>query len=180
MRFAIFIIALFVLAGCATAYPPAPAKLQNAQSELIQPGDQLRVVIFGEDTLTNVYPVDSQGFIALPLTGTIKVSHMTVADAATAIMQKLQTGYLRDPHVAVSFDKQRDIYVLGEVQRPGNYPYTPGLTVLQAIAKASGYTYRAAKQNIVLQHADSSQPYQANDMTPLQPGDSIMVQERFF
>lgn len=181
-RFAILLIAALVTA-CAS-YPPLPVDTKHVQLvNTIHSGDEIRVAIMGEPTLSDVYKVNAGGDITLPLGGDIPVAGLTLNQAGRAISQRLENGYLKHAQIGTSFVKQRDVYVLGEVQRPGNYPYSPDLTVVKAIAQAGGYTYRAAKDNMLLRRQGNtqvSQKYSANEDSLLHPGDSIVVGERFF
>lgn len=183
MRSLFLMLVCLLLIGC-VSYPPVPqTSKQSHIIETIHSGDELRLMILDEDDLSGVYKVDALGAITLPLVGPVNVSGLTLEQSATAISHKLKKGFLKNAQIAVSFQKQRDIYVLGEVQRPGNYPYTPDLTIVNAIAQAGGYTYRASKRAMLLRRQDKNgvtHKYNANEDSLLQPGDSITVQERFF
>ena len=184
----ILFILIELLSGCATRYPLAPSTLPSStiHTDILLPGDQIRLVVFGEDNLSGPYILDNKGVITLPLVGSVILAGDTMQQAADRIKQALQQGYLRNPHVAISFEHPHDVYILGEVQKPGNYAYAPNLTVVQAVAKAGGYTYRADHDDILLRRtvpglrSTVTSKLQANEDTPLLPGDSITVQERFF
>lgn len=176
-------LCLVLLTGCAS-YPPAPVDKNHVQLvNTIHSGDEIRVVVLDEPGLSDIYKVDAAGDINLPLGGPIRIAGLTLGQAGRTISHQLEAGYLKQAQIATSFVRQRDIYVLGEVQRPGNYPYSPDLTVVKAIAQAGGYTYRAAKSNMLLRRQNAgqtAQKYSANEDTLLHPGDSITVGERFF
>ncbi len=178
------LIATHCLFACTTVYPVAP-QVVAVQTDVLQPGDLIHVIVYGEESLSGHYTLDHHGAVTLPLVGRTIVSGKTVDQAATLIAKQLQQDYLHDPHVAVALDRQRDVYVLGEVQKPGNYTYEPNLTVLQAIAKAGGYSYRASHKAMILGRTNGTisntvTRYQATEDTLLLPGDSITVQERYF
>ena len=107
-------------------------------------GDKLRIVVFGQDALSNNYTVDAQGAVSLPLVGAIEARGLTTAQLGSAIAGRLKSGYVRDPSVAVEIDTYRPFFVLGEVTFPGQYPYVPNMTVENAIAIAGGFTPRAS------------------------------------
>ena len=109
-------------------------------------GDKLRIVVFGQDALSNNYTVDAQGAVSLPLVGAVEARGLTTAQLGGAIAGRLKSGYVRDPSVAVEIETYRPFFVLGEVTFPGQYPYVPNMTVENAIAIAGGFTPRASKR----------------------------------
>jgi len=145
-------------------------------------GDKLRIVVFGQDTLSNNYTVDAQGAVSLPLVGAVEARGLTTSQLGGAIAARLRSGFVRDPSVAVEIETYRPFFVLGEVTFPGQYPYVPNMTVETAVAIAGGYTPRAFKRRIALSH-------QVNGLTerrvvspnyPLRPGDTVHIAERWF
>ena len=109
-------------------------------------GDQVRIIIFGEDNLTGEFRVNDSGNIALPLVGSVHAAGLTSGGLETAVGAALRRANLvRNPSVAVEVIAYRPIYVLGEVNKPGQYPYQPGMTVVTAVAVAGGFTYRAVE-----------------------------------
>lgn len=150
---------------------------------LLEPGNRIRVIVFNEQTLSGDFTLDHAGSIAFPLVGNIRAGGVTAKAVATRIEEALaKGGFLRAPQVSVEVQTFRPFYVLGEVRQPGEFPYTTGVTVLGAIARAGGYDYRARKDGIVLvREIDGDQrEYLANERTPLQPGDVVKVLERRF
>jgi polysaccharide export outer membrane protein len=145
-------------------------------------GDRLRVVVFGQDALSNNYTVDAAGQVTLPLIGVVGARGKTTAQLSGAIAARLRQSYLRDPSVAVEVETYRPFFVLGEVTYPGQYPYVPNMTVETAVAIAGGFTPRASKSRVTVTRKIEGQttrtklPLQA----PLRPGDSITVSERWF
>ncbi len=145
-------------------------------------GDKLRIVVFGQDQLSNSYIVDAEGQIALPLIGTVTARGLTTAQLAGAITGRLKQSYIREPSVAVEIETYRPFFVLGEVTFPGQYPYVPNMTVENAIAIAGGFTPRAAKDKVTVSRRIQGAPmrFALPLRAPLRPGDSIEVAERWF
>lgn len=145
-------------------------------------GDKLRVIVFGQDNLSNIYAVDGGGRIAMPLIGVVQVGGQTTAQAARLIESKLAAGYVREPHVTVEVDAYRPFYILGEVTTSGQYPYVNGMTVETAVAIAAGFGPRAARDYAVLTREGHGGLI--NGIVPMsypvRPGDTIVVKERFF
>jgi len=153
-----------------------------SQSYTLDAGDRLRVVVFGQDGLTNSYAVDASGHIAMPLIGTVMAKGLTTDQLAASIAAKLRDGFVREPHVAVEVEAYRPFFILGEVTQPGQYPYVANMTAETAVAIAGGFTPRASRQSVVLTRNYNGQPTRmAVPLTyPLRPGDTVSVQERWF
>ena len=145
-------------------------------------GDKLRIVVFGQDTLSNNYTVDAQGAVSLPLVGAVEARGLTTSQLGSAIAGRLRSGYVRDPSVAVEIETYRPFFVLGEVTFPGQYPYVPNMTVENAIAIAGGFTPRASKDKVTVTRKVQGAPsrYMLPLRSPLRPGDTIEVSERWF
>ena len=116
------------------------------------------------------------------LIGEVRAQGQTIPEFQRAIETELQKGYLKDPRVSVEVLNYRPFYILGEVENPGEYPYTPGLTVMNAIASAGDFTYRADKRKILIKSVDSAieREVELTLSTPVRPGDTIRIRERFF
>lgn len=145
-------------------------------------GDKLRIIVFGEDSLSGEFSVPGGGTIAFPLVGDVQASGLTVNQLQAEIEGKLRDGYLKEPHVSIEVLNYRPFYILGEVTKPGEYPYTNGLTVLNAVATANGFTYRADTRHVFIRRANDpvEHEYPLTSMTPVAPGDTIRIKERFF
>jgi polysaccharide biosynthesis/export protein len=145
-------------------------------------GDRLRVVVFGQDGLTNSYSVDASGYIDMPLIGAVAARGLTTDQLASRIGEKLRDGYVREPHVAVEIESYRPFFILGEVTAPGQYPYVANMTAETAVAIAGGFTARASRKSVVLNRNYYGRAMRiAVPLTfPLRPGDTINVQERWF
>ena len=178
-----------LLGGCETTAPFAPADeikansvgVQGASPKL-QAGDKVKVTVFGEDRLTGEYEIDPGGFISLPLAGTVKASGLTKVELERELVKKFRGPYLRDPKVTADVSTFRPIYVLGEVQKPGEYAFKSGLNVVSALAVAGGNTYRANNNYVLIQRAGESgfKQYPLSPSILVAPGDLIRVPQRYF
>jgi len=145
-------------------------------------GDRLRIVVYGQDGLTNSYAVDASGQITMPLIGAVRARGLTPAELARAISAKLRNGFIREPFVAAEVEAYRPFFILGEVAAPGQYPYVPNMTVEAAVAIAGGFSPRAQRGNVQLSRNTPAGPIRETVplATPLSPGDTITVRERWF
>jgi polysaccharide export outer membrane protein len=148
----------------------------------LQPGEKIKVTVFGEDRLSGEYEIDPAGNVSLPLAGTIKAAGLSQREFELALTKKFQGEYLRDPKVTVEVSNFRPFYILGEVAKPGEYPFKGGLNVLSAIALAGGSSYRASRSSVMIQHAGESgfREYPLSPTIPILPGDLVRVPERYF
>jgi polysaccharide export outer membrane protein len=139
-------------------------------------------VVYGQEGLTNTYAIDAGGAITLPLIGSVAARGRTPAGLAAEISAKLRNGYIREPSVAVEIESYRPFFILGEVQAPGQYPYVPNMSVESAVAIAGGFSPRARRDSVTLTHTDASGPMRVVVPlgTPLSPGDTVQVGERWF
>lgn len=176
-RFLLFIFGL-------TCFLAQSINLNAAESDAYKlgPGDKVRVTVFNEKDLSGDFDVSDQGFVALPLIGQVKVAGRTISEVEAIVTQKYGKDYLVDPHVTVEVLNYRPFFILGEVQKPGSYPYVSGMTVINAVALAGGYTPRANKDRIVIKHGNdpNATEQRAQEDSPVLPGDIIRVPERFF
>lgn len=181
----LLLVAMIVAAmsGCAT-YRPVPKVFHEAtiQPYRLDSGDRLRITVFEQQSLSNTYTVDQAGYVAFPLVGQVAARGATVSQLEGVIAQKLKQGYLRDPDVTIEIDRYRSIFVMGEVGQPGQYSYVPGMTVLNAIAIAGGFSTRANQRDV-----DVTRKINGNILTgrvpitdPILAGDTIYVRERLF
>lgn len=180
-----------MIGGASQAQTPTPGGAIQAtpavapvdQGYQLGAGDKVRIIVFGEDTLTGEYLVPGgAGKIAFPLVGDITAGGLTVGQLETEIENALKDGFLKEPRVSIEVLEYRPFFILGEVMKPGEYPYTNGLTVLNAVATANGFTYRADTHKVYIRRANSTaeQQYQLSTSTPVEPGDTIRIGERFF
>jgi polysaccharide export outer membrane protein len=146
------------------------------------PGDQLRISVFGEEELSGQFVVSSQGTISYPLIGETAAAGLSISEFTQSLVDTLRNGYVRQPSVSVEVTNYRPFYILGEVSNPGTYPYSAGLTVMNAVATAGGFTYRADDGPLYIKHAreEDERAYRLNSTTPVQPGDTVRIPERRF
>lgn len=145
-------------------------------------GDKLRIIVFGQDGISNTYSVDASGNVTLPLIGSVPARGTTTQQLAIAITERLKRGYVREPHVSVEVEQSRPFFILGEVTLPGQYPYIANMTVETAIAVAGGFGPRASKSKVQLTRNVPGQQMRAEVPLnfPLRPGDTLVVKERWF
>jgi polysaccharide export outer membrane protein len=169
-----------VLAATPVAYAAAPAPYDAAYR--LDAGDKMRVVVFGQDGLTNTYAIDAGGSITMPLIGAVPARGRTPAGLAAEITGGLRRGYIRDPSVAVEIEAYRPFFILGEVAASGQYPYVPNMSVESAVAIAGGFSPRALRDRVTLTHADDSGVMRIVVPlgTALSPGDTVLVGEGWF
>lgn len=204
-------LVLLTLSGCHTRHaegppsaavaeaPPAPAApaapvyaepqgpapdtgVVAAPPYYLDSGDQVRVVVFGQENLSSTYAIDGAGYLSIPLIGAVPARGATTFDLEKRIASQLRKKYVRDPKVTAEIAAYRPFFILGEVRRAGQYPYVNGMTVQTAVALAGGYTERARESEVRLtrrfgEHAETETV--AADFV-VQPGDTIYVRERFF
>lgn len=184
--FAIIGLGFSAIASCSTGAASADPQAQPAAAGALDgyrlgSGDEIKVTVFGEPDLSGPLTVDGQGAITMSLIGQIEVKNLNLKEVSQAIETKLKEGWLREPRVTAEMTKGRPYYILGEVNRAGEYPYTSGLTVMNAIAAAGDFTYRADRKKIVVTGGDGvEREIKLTPTTPVKPGDRIRVRERFF
>jgi polysaccharide export outer membrane protein len=161
---------------------PQPAAVKEIDSYTLGSGDKLRVIVFGEEDLGGEYVVDDSGFVRLPLIGQITAGGRTVRQLEEDVAAKLGAKYLKDPRVSIEVVSHRPFYIIGEVNKPGEYPFVTGMSVLNAVAMAGGYTYRANESSVYIRRkgAKEEEKHPADDSTKLWPGDIVNVVERWF
>jgi polysaccharide biosynthesis/export protein len=169
-------------ASSSYAYAAAPVPVRYDAGYRLDAGDKLRVVVYGQEGLTNTYAIDAGGSITMPLIGSVPARGQTPATLATEITAKLRNGFIREPSVAVEIDSYRPFFILGEVAAPGQYPYVPNMTVESAVAIAGGFSPRAKRDRVTLTHTDGAgtSRYVVPLGTALGPGDTVQVGERWF
>ena len=171
------------LAGCnPSKLPPLPEDPAEG-SYVLGPGDEVRVITFDEPQLTGSFRVNDAGEFEFPLIGTIAATGLGTDGVAAAIRDRLKSKQLlRDPNVSIQIAAYRPVFVLGEVVKPGQYPFQPGMTVLTAVAIAGGFTYRAVEENAIVQRGIGGSPFEgiASRSRALRPGDIVTIRERVF
>jgi len=163
-------------------YVPVGASNGTIDEYQLGANDKLRLTIYNEPTLSGEFSVSSDGTLSLPLIGDVDAVGKTAKQVSDIIRAKLADGYLRDPRVSMEVITFRPFFILGEVASPGQYPYVNGLTVLNAIATAQGYTPRAQKTVVYIRRAGEAEE-KAYKVTPdlrVLPGDTVRIGERYF
>ncbi|MGC9953112.1 MAG: polysaccharide biosynthesis/export family protein [Rhizomicrobium sp.] len=184
---ATFLSILLVLAALAIGAAATPVRAQTTasieQTYRLGAGDKVQVNVFGQPDLSGDFVVDGTGFVQLPLIGQVKASGLSIREFETEVANALRNGqYLKDPRVSVEVVNYRPFYIIGEVNKPGEYPYVNDMSVLNAIALAGGYTFRADDSVVYIRRNGEPKEnrYSADQNTRVAPGDIIRVGERFF
>ena len=164
------------------AYAAAPVPAAYDSAYRLDAGDRLRVVVYGQEGLTNTYAIDAAGSITMPLIGSVPARGRTPARLAADITARLRNGFIREPSVAVEIEAYRPFFILGEVAAPGQYPYVPNMSVESAVAIAGGFSPRARRDSVTLTHTDASGSMRVVVPlgTAISPGDTVLVGERWF
>jgi protein involved in polysaccharide export with SLBB domain len=183
---------LATLGGCADPSTPAVSVTQSVTAEQsaaypvigeyrLGSGDRIKLTVYGEADLSGDFDVSGNGSVSLPLVGQVQAGGRTVPEFEQALTQQLKT-YFRRPRVSVQVLNYRPFYIQGEVKNAGEYSYINGLLVRDAIAKAGGYTYRAATSHVFIRRATEQEErrYSLDAPVYVMPGDNIRVSERFF
>ncbi len=178
------------VSGCSGGANLGPVSAEEQQTYVaaataaprLQAGEKIRVTVYGEDKLSGDYEIDPSGLVSLPLAGTVKAAGLTQPELEAELARKFRTEYLKNPKVTVSIASFRPFYILGEVEKPGEYPYKSGLNVLSATALAGGPTYRASRSTVLIQRVGESsmREYPMSSNVPILPGDLVRVPERYF
>jgi polysaccharide export outer membrane protein len=168
------------------SYAAAPrsyaAAASYGQPYTLDAGDKLRIVVFGQDGISNAYIVDAGGNVNLPLIGPVPARGASTQQLSQRIAERLKQGYVREPHVTVEVETYRPFFILGEVTTPGQYPYVADMTVEKAIAIAGGFAPRANKKTVELTRSAPGQQIKTEVPLgyPVRPGDTVLVKERWF
>jgi len=169
--------------GAQAALPSQGAAPPQDADYKLGSGDRVRIVVFNQKDMTGEYLVDGTGMLAFPLIGQVKAGGLTAHQLEKEIEAKLKPDYLRDPNVSVVVLTYRPFYIVGEVKTPGSYPYVSGMTIINAVALAGGFTYRAKESSFYLTRTEKDGQKKRVDAAPdtaVQPGDVITVRERYF
>ena len=145
-------------------------------------GDKIRMTVFNEPTLSGEFSVSADGALSLPLLGDVQAAGKSPAEMGSLVQKRLADGYIREPKVSIEVTAYRPFFILGEVKSPGQYPYASGLTVLNAVATAQGFTPRASRKVVYIRRsgATAEETYRLSPDLSVRPGDTIRVGERYF
>jgi protein involved in polysaccharide export with SLBB domain len=193
LALAAFCAAFFIVAFAGshvyaqTGAAPTPAASSDSavapsNDYVLGTGDKVHINVFGQKDLNGDYVVDSGGSVQLPLIGNVQAAGRTVGDFQRDVTAKLADGYLVNPSVSIEVANYRPFYIIGEVNKPGEYPYVNGMSILNAVALAGGYTFRADDSEIYIRRNGSNKEvgFPADQTTKINPGDIVRVPERFF
>jgi polysaccharide export outer membrane protein len=184
LQFLLFVVAIVgISAGLSVdASAQTPPSASSADNYILGPNDRIRLKVYGESDITGEYEIGNTGQVSIPLAGHIKAAGSTTRQLEKAIASALAKGIVRDPRVNVEVAQYRPYYILGEVKKSGEYPYRHGLTVLEAVASAGGFTYRANENKVLLRRsgAGTEETYPLDAPVPVYPGDNIRIPERYF
>jgi protein involved in polysaccharide export with SLBB domain len=182
----VLMVAALILVGCAQRHVgmAVASPADSDQQYRLAPGDKLHVIVFGEDTLTGDYVLTSAGNLTFPLVGNLPATNRTVEQLQADLAAALGNGYINNARVSIQVVSYRPFYILGEVNRPGEYPVATGLTIQQAVASAGGYTYRANTKRVFLKRSGDTRELLVDlRSTPglvVHAGDTIRITERHF
>ncbi len=165
------VMLLLVSATAAPAAEPAGYRLGA--------GDEVRVTVFNHTDLSGQVTISGDGLIALPLVGDVKAGGLTLQEVEAQIKEALEPDFLKNASVNVDVLNYRPFYILGEVNKPGSYPYVSGMRVVNAVALSGGYTVRASQGKIFIERGGQKK-VPADPQTQVLPGDIVHVPERFF
>jgi protein involved in polysaccharide export with SLBB domain len=186
------VVVLFVLMGllvsCSGSTPaPSVAGHRMVSNDIKAPsyrlgsGDKIKLNVYGEEDLSGEFEVGGSGAVSLPLVGQVQAGGLTVPEFESRLVEQLKK-YVRNPQVNAQVLNYRPFYIQGEIKSGGEYPYSNGLVVRDAVAKAGGYTYRAVTGYVLIRHANETAERQYSLDTPVRvlPGDNIRITERIF
>ncbi len=178
----VLLLSAAALPGCAAMATRRGDETFSARDYRLATDDRVRLIVFGQDALSNIYTVDAGGAITVPLIGAVTVEGLTTKQAADRVSARLADGFIRDPSVTVEIDTYRPFYIMGEVIRGGQYDYVAGMTVETAVAIAGGFTPRAVRSYATLSRKTEGEADRFNVALDyvLRPGDTVIVRERWF
>jgi protein involved in polysaccharide export with SLBB domain len=176
-----------LMAACAptiatTGDGAAVTETRSVAEYRLGPADKVKITVFGEAALTGEFLVGGNGKISMPLIGDVQAAGLTITMLQDSIANSLRQGYINSPRVSGEIMTYRPFFILGEVGKPGQYPFTNNLTVLNAVATAQGFTYRANTKVVYIKRAgaEGEQAYTLTTATQVAPGDTIRIGERYF
>lgn len=183
----VLLSALLLVGGCSRPAITGEQAVERSrpiveQEYVLGVGDKVRVIVYNEEALSGEFQVSAAGSIALPLIGEVSTVNRTTQQLSAEMQRLYAEGYLRDPKVSVEVVTYRPYFILGEVKTPGQYPYSNGLTIMNAIAAATGFTPRADKKVVFVRRSGEAaeRPYALTPDLRVYPGDTIRLAERFF
>lgn len=176
---ATLLLALLLPACSNRPLPDEQASAAPVTDYRLAAGDEVQIDVLGEDSLSGSRKLDGKGSISMPLVGNVAAKGLTAHALEQRLTEKL-TRFMRDPVVSIQVLSYRPVYLVGEVRKPGSYPYVDGMTVINAVATAGGFTYRAREGRFIIDRKETGESVAAVPQTPLMPGDTVTVLERYF
>lgn len=175
-------LSLLLLFASLILFPLYGADMQVETAYKLGPGDKLNISVSNQDELTGEYTISGSGRISMPFIGSVMANGLTVADLQQRIVSKLKPDYLKNPRVSIEVLNYRPFYIIGEVRKPSSYPYVDGMTYLNAVAIAGGFTYRAKKSYAMVRNNDDpdAKEIKVDMYMKVKPGDVIRIKERLF
>lgn len=166
----------------ASVATPTVLSREEALTYKLGPGDKLNIITFDEPQLTGNFSVGANGMVSLPWIGDVRAQGRTETELRADIEARLKDGYILNPQVSLQVLVFRPFYILGEVNKPGEYPYVSGLTVMAAVATAQGFTYRANKHTVYIKRPgrDAELKLPLTPATEVHAGDTVRIAERYF
>ena len=160
---------------------PRPAVTVDSSYQLA-PGDKVRINVFNQEDLSGEHTLDGNGQFSMPLIGTVNANGLTADELEALLVSRYKPDYLVNPRIFVQIGNYRPYYLMGEVASKGAFPYQPGLTYLEAIANAGGFTYRAKQGVVYVIRGDDPEQNEIKLSIDdeVQPGDIIRIAERLF
>jgi protein involved in polysaccharide export with SLBB domain len=180
---AVVAMAFVAAVNISSAVAQATAVASPLADYQLSTGDRVRVIVFNQPELTGEYQIDATNTLSLPLVGRVPAGGLKPVELERQLAAKFNEGYLKDASVSVEVVAFRPFYIVGEVKTPGSYPYVWGMSVLNAVALAGGFTYRAKESAFYLLRTapdGRKTKLDAAQETAVLPGDVITVRERFF
>ena len=178
---------LLVIFGFLSAVACAPIAVEPSTTAdpyiyRFGPGDRVKIIVFGEAALSGEFSVDGTGMIAFPLLGQVTAAGKTIESLRAELTTRLGTEYVRSPKVTIEVANFRPVYILGEVARPGEFPFLEGLQAIALVAKAGGFTYRANQTVAFIRHEGETteKAYSLSGSLVIRPGDTVRIGERYF
>lgn len=180
MRWATAALMMALVPGCATVQPATMSTAPHVFR--LGSGDRLRITTYGEEMLSGEFAVNGEGVVAFPLLGDLPAKGKTISEFRADLLAQLGAKLLRDPSVSVEVLNIRPVFILGEVNKPGQYAYSDGLTLTAVVAQAGGFTYRADEKIVWVRHENEAEekPYTLSAAAPARPGDTITIRQRYF
>jgi polysaccharide biosynthesis/export protein VpsN len=179
----VFLLAIPGLAPVRAAdAAPGGSTASAIQDYKLGAGDKVRVTVVGQTDLSGEFTIEGSGFFSMPLIGPVKAGGLSAKDIESGVTAQLKDGFLNAPRVNVEVTSYRPFYIIGEVSRPGQYPYVNGMTVLNAIALAGGYTERARTGDIDILRSGQTKPERLpiDQTVKIFPDDVLTVRQRYF